>query len=393
MHVHRLRLNSSSPQNRMSKSYMPPRGPVRIITVVALLALGACGGGGGSSGGSTGGGNGGVVTPPDGPSATQYQNPVIDADFPDPGVVKANDGSYYAYATQTTGLRIQVASSPNLVTWGTRTEALPTKPGWTSSTSNYFAPDVSYRENRYVMYYAAQADTTAGTYCIGMAQSTAPAGPFVDIGHPLVCGAGRGNGDFTTIDPQGFDDPNTGKRYLFWGSGFAPIQVQELAADRASFAPGSSPTPIVVPRAGQPYENLVEGVWVTYHAPYYYVFYSGDACCGTGAHYAVMVGRSSNVTGPYEFRRTSTNGPAVPVLVGGTPWTAPGHNSVIHAGNDDWMLYHAININNPYLNANNTNVSRRPMLLDKINYQTDGWPVVGPSGVPTSTPQTRPTVP
>jgi arabinan endo-1,5-alpha-L-arabinosidase len=31
---------------------------------------------------------------------------------------------------------------------------------------------------------------------------------------------------------------------------------------------------------------LVEGAWVTYRAPHYYLFYSGDNCCGPRAHYA-----------------------------------------------------------------------------------------------------------
>lgn len=363
-----------------------------IVTLAAALAGSACGGGSSGSGGGT-------PTPPPptqpvGPTASQYVNPVLNADFPDPGIVRGADGVYYAYATQTTGLRIQVSRSTDLVTWSTPGEALPNKPVWTSSGSNYFAPDVSYRENRYVMYYAAQADTTAGAYCIGMAQSPAPTGPFTDIGHPLVCGTGRNTGDFTTIDPQGFDDPQSGKRYLYWGSGFAPIEVQELAADRASFAAGSSPTPVVFPRQ-QPYEHLVEGVWVTYHAPYYYVFYSGDNCCGdvNQVHYAVMVGRGSSPTGPFEFLRSSSDGPAMPVLSASGAYVAPGHNSVIHAGSDDWMLYHAISVDNPYLIQGRTDISRRPMLLDKITYQANGWPMVGTAGVPTTTPQPRPTVP
>ncbi len=353
---------------------------------LAFTLLTACGGGGG--GGSTT-----PVTPvtPVTPTASQYVNPVINSDFPDPGVVRAADGSYYAYATQTTGYRIQVAHSTDLVAWSTPAEALPNKPAWTSGGSNYFAPDVNYVDGRYLMYYAAQADTTAGTYCIGAAQSASPVGPFADIGRPIICGAGRGNGDFTTIDPQGFDDPQSGRHYLYWGSDpQGGIKVQELAPDRVSFVAGSSPTTIVSPRPGQPYENLVEGVWVMYHAPSYYVFYSGDACCGAGAHYAVMVGRSSSPTGPFEFLRTSTNGPAMPVLAAGGPWTAPGHNAVMHVGNDDWMLYHAINTANPYLIAGRTDVSRRPLLIDKITWQSSGWPIVGPAGTPTNTPQPKP---
>lgn len=34
-----------------------------------------------------------------GPSAETYTNPVIDADFPDPELVVAPDGTYWAYAT------------------------------------------------------------------------------------------------------------------------------------------------------------------------------------------------------------------------------------------------------------------------------------------------------
>ena len=63
-----------------------------------------------------------------------------------------------------------------------------------------------------------------------------PAGPFVDMGMPLLLGMG-----FEYIDPMAFDDPVSGKRFLYWGSGFQPIKVQELAEDRMSFAPDSEP--------------------------------------------------------------------------------------------------------------------------------------------------------
>src|SRR4051794_8675540 len=52
------------------------------------------------------------------PQAT-FTNPVLDADFPDPAVLKAPDGYYYAYATQTERegrkVNIQVARSRDLV--------------------------------------------------------------------------------------------------------------------------------------------------------------------------------------------------------------------------------------------------------------------------------------
>lgn len=361
------------------------RAAMRVWAVAGLAALAACGGGGG--------GGSGTITPPvtpTPPTAVQYVNPVLNADFPDPAVVRAPDGVYYAYATQTTGLRLQVSRSTDLVAWSAPAEALPTKPVWTSSGSNYFAPDVAYREGRYVMYYSAQADTTAGAYCIGVAFSPSPTGPFQDVGRPLVCGPG-----FTTIDPQGFDDPQTSKRYLYWGSNSAPLVVRELAADRQSFAPGSATVPLVSPRPGNylsAYDtDLIEGVWVTYTAPYYYLYFSGNRCCGVEAHYAVMVARAPSPTGPFEV--LGAGGVAQPILQGLGPWQNPGHNAVVRdAAGAEWMLYHAISASNPYLNPGNTSVSRRPMLIDRITY-VNGWPTVGAAGVPTSTPQTRPAAP
>ncbi len=62
-----------------------------------------------------------------------------------------------------------------------------------------------------------------------------------------------------------FDDPATGKRLLYWGSGLGPIKVQELGRDRVSFAPGSAPVPLVALDATDDpanYQRLVEGTWV-----------------------------------------------------------------------------------------------------------------------------------
>ena len=42
---------------------------------------------------------------------------------------------------------------------------------------------------------------------------------------------------------------------------------------------------------------------------FYYLFYSGDNCCGPKAHYAVMVARSRSATGPFETLATATGAP------------------------------------------------------------------------------------
>ena len=62
------------------------------------------------------------------------------------------------------------------------------------------------------------------------------------MGMPLLLGAG-----FEFIDPHAFDDPETGRHLLYWGSGFQPIRVQELGPDRMSFAPGSVAIDLIWP--------------------------------------------------------------------------------------------------------------------------------------------------
>ena len=66
------------------------------------------------------------------PVAGTYVNPILDEDFPDPAVILAPDGYYYAYATQTLRdgqwINIQVARSADLVHWEHLGDALPEKP-------------------------------------------------------------------------------------------------------------------------------------------------------------------------------------------------------------------------------------------------------------------------
>jgi arabinan endo-1,5-alpha-L-arabinosidase len=191
-----------------------------------------------------------------------------------------------------------------------------------------------------------------------------------------------------------FDDPRTGKRLLYWGSGFGAVKVRELAADRVSFAPGSSAVDLVPPvptSDSTDYQRLVEGAWVTYHAPFYYLFYSGDNCCGPRAHYAVMVARSRSATGPFETLARATGARTSAILERSGRWNAPGHNSVVtDAHGDDWIVYHAVDVRRPRAKPTDDVNTRRVMLIDRLVY-VDGWPRVdrAPSDAPRPRPATR----
>jgi arabinan endo-1,5-alpha-L-arabinosidase len=253
---------------------------------------------------------------------------VLDADFPDPAVLEAADGWYYAYATQGgpegAMANIQAARSRDLVAWERLPDVLPVKPAW-ASRRRTSGPRTCTRRADATTSTTRQARRGADRQGAGALprrrRGAAAGGPFTDSGRPLQCGPG-----FVNIDPMAYDDPATGKRLLYWGSGFGPIKVQELAADRISFAAGSAPVDLVQPvKTDDPneYRRLVEGAWVTRRDGWYYLFYSGDNCCGPKAHYAALAARSRSATGPFEA-------PAERIVVErGGIWVAPGHNSIV----------------------------------------------------------------
>jgi arabinan endo-1,5-alpha-L-arabinosidase len=319
-----------------------------------------------------------------------YTNPVIAADFPDPSVLRASDGFYYAYATQTRRdgrwINIQVARSADLTHWQLIGDALPAKPVWALKTQDFWAPHVVRDGARYLMYFSGKPDTSDERHglCLGIATAISPLGPFIDMGHPLKCGSG-----FVNIDPMEFDDPATGKHLLYWGSGFEPIKVQELGPDRMSFAPGSTSRDLVSPTPNKAaFPVLVEGSWMLRHGGYYYLFYSGDNCCGAKANYAVMIARSKSATGPFETLEQATGKPHSIILKKRGHWIAPGHNSVItdRAGND-WIVYHAVDVRVPRVKPSDEINTRRVMLIDRIRWR-NGWPAIdGPSETPEASPR------
>ena len=323
---------------------------------------------------------------------TTYLNPILDSDFPDPAIIHADDGYYYAYATQAlrsgAWINIQLARSADLIHWEHLGDALPEKPEWAATTQDFWAPSVIYDGSTYFMYYSATPDVChvhERGHALAVATSDSPGGPFIDMGMPLLLGAG-----FEFIDPMAFDDPITGKHLLYYGSGFQPIKVQELAADRMSFEPGTGPIDLIWPNGEKgSFPRLVEAAWVIQHEEYFYLFYSGDNCCGPDAEYGVMIARSKSATGPFETLEQAKGVPHSLMLFKSEHWLAPGHNCIAKdKDGQDWIVYHAIDVKRPRQRQEDEINSRRVMLIDRIEWR-DGWPRVG---TPSDTPQPIPIV-
>jgi arabinan endo-1,5-alpha-L-arabinosidase len=294
--------------------------------------------------------------------SAQVKNPVIDADFPDPTIVRFGS-FYYAYATQGSRSHIQAARSTDLQHWEMLPDVLPQAPVW--ADRHYWAPHVMYDATlkKYILFYSGESTDEKTGKCLGVAFADKPEGPFVDKGTPLLCGDG-----FVNIDPMAMIDPKTKKKLLYWGSGFEPLKVQEMADDWTTFKVGTKPKNIVWPKKENQYTNLIEGSWVDIQDGKYYIYYSGDNCCGDNANYAVLVARADNAFGPFvPYGEVNGTGKSA-ILEKDSTWLAPGHNSIfIDAKGDKWIAYHAIDRKN--------SKKGRVMCLKRITY-VNGWPVV-----------------
>ena len=106
------------------------------------------------------------------------------------------------------------------------------------ATGNAWAPCIIERKQKdgsykYYFYFSAH-NPKSNRKEIGVAISNTPTGPFVDSGTPIITDADRPNGvrGGQAIDVDVFQDPKSGKYYLYWGNGF--MAGAELTYDMLS---------------------------------------------------------------------------------------------------------------------------------------------------------------
>ncbi|KRD43561.1 glycoside hydrolase family 43 [Cellulomonas sp. Root930] len=332
---------------------------------------------------------GGAVAAPDRGRA-EYTNPVSAgfADtFADPAVLRGKDGWWYAYGTtdplregEATRHLIPMSRSADLVTWEYVGDAFTedTRPAWADRERGaaLWAPDVRYVDGEYRMYVVVTETTLTAEpndNAIGVATAPTPTGPWTASAAPVVGprhGPG-GDGDFLwTFDPSHVVGPD-GTEHLFYGSYYGGIWVTELSADGAAAV--GAPVQVAV-------DNKYEGAYVVQRDGWWYLFASSANCCaGPTTGYSVHVGRSRDLTGPFVDREgvplNQSRAGGTPVLApNGNRWVGTGHNAVVtDLGGQDWIVYHAIDRADPYLDGTD-GINERPMLLDRLDW-IDGWPV------------------
>ena len=181
---------------------------------------------------------------------------------------------------------------------------------------------------KYYYYFVANKS-------IGVAVADRPEGPFKDLlGKPMIDQSTTGG---STIDPDVFQDPKTGKYYLYWGN--SCMWMAELAEDMTSFVPGTMH--VMIPGNKIRDYHYLEGTYVFERNGLYYFMWSENIT--RSAKYCIRYLISDS---PTEFIR---NGKPAKVEEQIVLQMAPekqifgtGHHSVLNVpGTDEWyMVYH-----------------------------------------------------
>lgn len=304
-----------------------------------------------------------------------YRNPIIDKNSPDPTILRADDGSFYLYATENTR-NVPIYHSTDLVNWNLLGTAFTdeTRPKW-NAKGMIWAPDINKIGDKYVLYYAKSVWGGEWETGVGVAVANSPQGPFTDCGNIIDS---RKIGIQNCIDPFYIEDG--GRRYLFWGS-FHGIYGAELTADGLSLKPDSKPRKV----AG----SFMEGAYIQRRGGYYYLFGSAGTCCeGAKSTYRVTVGRSKNLFGPYVDKKGQLllDNHYEVVLQRNERVAGPGHNAeiVTDDAGTDFLIYHGFKTDKPR--------DGRVVYMDRIDW-VDSWPYIqgGTPSVVAAAPVIKPT--
>lgn len=317
----------------------------------------------------------------------------LSGDYPvthDPSIAHEGD-TYYVFATTSNAAEGQmpIRCSHDLQEWKRCGFVFPDVPAWihelSPTTKELWAPDISYFEGKYHLYYAYSA---FGVNTSGIALATnetldpqSAKYRWKDEGLVLKS---TGADNFNAIDPNIVID-QAGQPWLSFGSFWSGIKMRRIDAatgkpstdDPTLYSLGARAMPADPdpPKPGLPADwQAIEAPFVVRHGEYYYLFVSFDLCCrGTKSSYRTMVGRSLKVTGPYldADGKAMTEGGGTQLLAPNSRWLGPGGESVLQRPEGDIIVFHAYDA-----------ATGKPALqISTLTWQ-NGWPhaVLGITG-------------
>ena len=298
----------------------------------------------------------------------------------DPVIIREGD-TYHVFSTgigQGGQGIVSSRTSRDLVHWQAGTPPFEKLPDWAVAlipgAKNMWAPDISYVNGRYRLYYAVSS-FGSNRSAIGLATSTTldPANPgyhWRDEGMVLMSTPAN---DYNAIDPAFIADAD-GRHWLSLGSFWTGLKLVELEPRTGKLLhPADKPRAIAsrpVP-AGAP--SIVEAPYIFVHGGYHWLLASYDYCCkGVNSTYYTVIGRSKPVEGPYLGKDGSS------MMAGGGTimlradlqekqrFRGPGHAGHLRdADGTDYIVYHAYD---------RENKGAPTLRIAPLRWSADGWP-------------------
>ena len=299
----------------------------------------------------------------------------------DPVMAKEGD-TYYLYST---GPGITFYSSQDMKNWKLAGRVFPGDPAWAKGVAKSFnghiwAPDIVFNNGKHYLYYSVSA-FGKNTSAIGVTVNKtlnpdSPEYKWEDQGIVLESVPNRDL--WNAIDPAVIVDEK-GTPWMSFGSFWGGLKLVKLDPGMTKIAvPQEWYT--IAKRLRAPFTDDRQGGSAEIEAPFifkkgnfYYQFVSWDKCCrGKDSTYKIMVGRSTDVRGPYIDKEGKglNEGGASLVLAGTPKWPGLGHNSAYTFDGKDYLVFHA------YETADN---GLQKLKIAEIFWDQDGWPVVNPN--------------
>ena len=271
--------------------------------------------------------------------APDVNNPVFPGLYADPEVLYSQQtGKYYIFPTtdgayQWHNYDFHCFSSEDFKTWKDEGVILDLRDlDWGKEYA--WAPCIIERKegDSYKYYYYFVANKA-----VGVAVADKPEGPYKDaLGKPMLSQEEL-NTPNQVIDPDVFQDPRTGKYYLYWGNSY--LWMAELADDMISLVPGTMHELIPRSRIGE--YHYLEGTYVFERNGLYYFMWSENIT--RSSYYRVRYLISDS---PTEFVRDGKPAKVEDTIViqqdPSKQIFGTGHHAVINIpGTDEWyIVYH-----------------------------------------------------
>lgn len=289
------------------------------------------------------------------PTAT-YRNPVIAGDFADPSVIRVGD-TYYATGTSSEWApAYPIYSSRDLVNWAYVGPVFLRIPDWTMGS--FWAPELFHRNGTFYVYYTARRKSDKRSF-IGVASTRDLTKGFTD--HGVII-------EWTSEAIDAFVIEDQGKLYISW-------KAYGLDKGKSIELLGAELSPDGLKVIGKEFNMITaertnweaggaEGQALFKRGKYFYMLYSGNACCGERCNYQVGMARAEKLRGPWE--KFAGN----PVLVSDDTWKCPGHGTVVTTPDNRYFyLHHAYN------GTDFTFAGRQGVLSELVWNEKTQWPV------------------